>query len=586
MRLRQKLLLTIGLLLASLVLILYVTSRGILLGSFAELETRTMHQNMQRVLNVLEVEQEALVLLASRWAWWDETYAFLQGEQPAFETTHLTPESFASLRLNAILLADSDGEIVYQAGYDLYLQAPADVPDALLTLAEDPPASADPVIQSGYLALPDGPMLVLVAPVLNDNRDLPAAGTMIWGRRLNTQEIQRLSQITRLPITISRYDAPEAGMQPPLPAPGQDNITSTLLDETRIASYAALQDLGRQPSLLLQIIQPRDLYSRGQSVLMAMLAAILAFSLLTILGSSLLLNWAVLRRLLRLTDEVEAISHSSDITSRVSVDGQDEIASLSARVNDMLGSLQKSQEALAEAQAHLAHSARLAAAGEVAAGVAHQINNPLTTIIAEIHLLTSLYTLDDDMLASVEAIREAAYRAGTIVEQMLDLARSVPFEMEQTDINASIQSAIALVKAQVEPHVSRLAIELAPDLPLIKASGKHLEDVVWINLLLNARDALRNNPDGRITVRTSYDPIDDMVDIIIEDNGEGIRAEDLPHIFTPFFTTKSYGTGLGLAICHDVVQRHNGIIRVKSEVGKGATFIVRLPATQAGTRGP
>ncbi len=583
MRLRQKLLITIGLLLTSLILVLYLAARGILLENFAELETRTMNQNMQRVLNVLNVEQDALALLASRWAWWDETYAFLQGEQPTFESTHLTPETFASLRLNVMVLLDAEGGIVYQGGYDLYLETAADVPAVLLDLRAAQVASEQPAIRSGYLALPEGPILVLIAPVLDGSRELPAAGTLIWGRYLGSQEVQRLSRITRLPITVDRYDslpaAPDlAAVQAALESGSP--IASVLLDETRIASYATLQDPQGQPSLLLHIVQPRDLYSRGQSIVLTTLAVIVAFSLLTIIGSSLLLNWAVLRRLLRLTGEVEAISASSDITSRVSVEGRDEIAALAERVNAMLASLQKSQEALAEAQAQLAHSARLAAAGEVAAGVAHQINNPLTTIIAEIHLLTSLHALDEEMLASVDAIREAAYRAGAIVEQMLDLARSVPFEMEETDINASVQNAIALVKAQVEPYVSRLAMELAPDLPPVKASGKHLEDVVWINLLLNARDALRETPGGQITVRTAYNTADNVVEISVEDNGEGIKTEDLPHIFTPFFTTKSYGTGLGLAICHDVVQRHGGIISVTSAAGMGATFTVRLPVKQ------
>ena len=532
---------------------------------------------------MLNVEQDTLTLLASRWAWTDEAYAFARAENPEFAETNLSAETFASLRLNTIIIQAMGGETLYSAGYDLYLETPAPVPAALLTLPSAAP-DTEPAITSGYVMLPEGPMLVIIAPILNAARDPEPAGTLIWGRFLNAQEVQRLSSITRLPITLTAYAAHPVSEDLRTARATLANgtpIASQIVDETRIASYASLPDLAGQPSLLLQIIQPRDLYSRGQSVVLANLAVILAFSLLTIVGSTLLLNWAVLKRLLGLTTEVEAISQSSDITRRVSVEGEDEIASLAHSVNDMLSSLQKSQEALAEAQEQLAHSARLAAAGEVAAGVAHQINNPLTTIIAELHLMTSLNELDDNVMSSVDAIREAAYRAGTIVQQMLDLARSVPFEMDQTDINDSVQNAIALVKAQVEPYVTRLAIELAPDLPPIKASGKHLEDVVWINLLLNARDAVRSTSGGRITVCTAYHATDDMVEVTITDNGEGIKAEDLPNIFTPFFTTKSYGTGLGLAICHDVVQRHGGIIRVKSEVGQGATFTVRLPVKRS-----
>lgn len=578
MRLRHKLLLTVGVLLLSLLVLLYVTSQTILLNSFAELETRSVTQNMQRVINVLNVEQESLELLAAKWAWWDEAYAFVQGNNDTFQHANLKPETFASLRVNAILLYDAAGELVYSGGYDIYLDTETAVPAELLNFPAA--TTGEAIIQSGYIALPEGPMLVVVAPILNDARDAPTAGTMIWGRLLNTVEIQRLAQITRLPIDVTRLNTPQLDedLRAAQAAISDNNpIYSEVLTSTQIGSYATLNDTEGQPTLVLRIIQPRDIYGRGQSVVTSNLVVVLAFSLITLLGGTAVLNWAVINRLLRLTDEVEAISHSGDVTGRVTVDGRDEIATLAGGVNNMLTSLENSQQKLAQAQEQLTRSARLASAGEVAAGVAHQINNPLTTIIAEIHLLTQLHKLEPEVQESVDAIQDAAYRAGNIVQQMLDLARSVPFELHEIDINTSVQNALTLVKAQVEPHVTRLAIELSPDLPLIKASGKHLEDVVWINLLINARDAIRNTPEGEIAVRTSFSKTDTMVEIAIEDNGDGIQPEDMPHIFTPFFTTKADGTGLGLAICHDVVQRHGGTIQVKSKPGEGTTFIVRLP---------
>lgn len=582
MRLRQKLLIIIGVLLLSMIVVLYATSETILLGSFVALETNSVTQNMQRVVNVLNVEREALELLTSGWAWWDDTYAFIQHQNSDFRTTYLQPETFASLRVNAILLYDTVGELVYAGGYDLYLSTETEVPTSLqdTALLDIALSNGEAGIRSGYVALPEGPMLIVIAPVYNDRGDAPPAGTMIWGRFLNTVEIQRLAQITRLPIDITQLDSSQLEADQQLARTAitpETPIYSQTLDDNRVGSYATLNAPDGQPTLLLRIIQSRDIYGRGQSVVEANLVVVLAFSILSVLIGTALLDRAVINRLLRLTDEVDAISQSSDVTARVTIDGHDEIASLASGVNTMLGSLGKSQHDLAQAQEQLVRSARLAAAGEIAAGVAHQINNPLTTIIAETHLLTSLYDLDPDVLESVEAISEAANRAGDIVQQMLDLARSIPFEMHQIDVNTSVQSALMLVKAQVEPYVNRLAIELSPDIPPIKASGRHLEDVVWINLLLNARDAVRNTPEGEITVRTRFVKTDTMVEITIADNGVGIEPEEVPLIFTPFFTTKSYGTGLGLAICLDVVQRHGGTINVESKPNKGATFTVRLP---------
>ncbi|GAB4573826.1 MAG: hypothetical protein Kow0077_17430 [Anaerolineae bacterium] len=586
MTLRRKILIIITLVLLCLILALYITSRTILLSSFAELETRTATQNMQRVLNVIQVEEETLALLASRWAWWNDTYDFVRDQSPAYRQTNLREETFASLRLNAWVLFDTEGTPVYTAGFDLQHNTSIPVPSALLDYAAlAHPAEEPPTVRRGVLSLPEGLMLVVSAPVLDDHRSLPPAGLMVWGRYLNTAEVQRLSRITRLPIEVIPFFAlnpPEdiaAVRQSLLESP---QILSRILDESQIASYAVLDDGNGTPTMLIRIVQPRALFSRGQSVMLANLAVVLGFTLLAVLGSVFLFNRLVLARLLHLKDEIERISQQSDISARIEIGGQDEVAVVADSVNEMLDSLERAQRALATAQEQLARSARLAAAGEVAAGVAHQINNPLTTIIAEIHLLTSQHTLDESMMESVDAIREAAFRAGAIVEQMLDLARSVPFEMTDIDVNASLQNAILLVKAQVEPYVTRLAIELDPELPPIQASGKHLEDVVWINLLLNARDAVRSRPDGQILIRSAYLPERDMVQITIQDNGEGIAPENLPHIFTPFFTTKPQGTGLGLAICHDVVERHGGIIEVESAPGKGTTFNVLLPVKPPG----
>ncbi len=586
MTLRRKVALIFGLVLISLLVLMYGTARAILLDSFVELETRTMTQNMQRTLNVLQVEQDSLALLAARWAWWDDTYAFIQNRSAAYRLANLQPEVFANLRIDAMALLDPAGEIVYAGGYDLYQGVAADFPAALLAAVDSAPAGAAsaPTVRSGYVVLPEGPWLVLVAPVLDTARAAPAQGTLIWGRQLNAQELQRLARITRLPVEIEPVTRPQLAADLQLARAtlsAAAPILSRALDGSRIASYASLPDLAGAPSLLVRIIQPRDIYSRGESVVLLNLAVVAGVSVLAILGGSALFNREVLSRLLRLRDEVLAIGRSSDVSARVSVVGEDEVATVAGSVNAMLGSLEKAQDALGEAKEQLAWSARLAAAGEVAAGVAHQINNPLTTIIAELHLLKSQHTLEPDVLESVDAIGEAAYRAGTIVQQMLDLARSVPLDMLEIDVNQSVQNAIALVKAQVEPFVTRLAIALEPDLPPIKASGKHLEDVVWINLLLNARDAIRSTPNGEITVRTRFLADENQVEVSVRDNGEGITPENMTRIFSPFFTTKSYGTGLGLAICHDVIVRHHGTISVESAPGVGTTFSVRLPVTGA-----
>jgi len=588
MTLRRKVVLIIGLLFLGLMLVLYATAQTILLNNFVALEESASRQNMQRVLNALADSFNTLRPLAADQAWRAEIADLL-----AAGDGEISGDLFAARDLSVIVLADADGQALYAGGYDRYTRQPAEAPRALLeylriddTLLAD--SSEDP-LQTGYLMLPEGPLLVLAAPVPAEDGSLPPVGTLIWGRYLDSLEIQRLAEITRLPIRLQPYYDPRlpdryVAVRDLLSAGAP--IVTRALDEHRIASYALLEDVHGNPIVILEVEQTRDIYRQGQSVILAQAGIILIFGLLATLGSLFLLDREVLGRLLRLTNRIREIGHRGDVSTRVAVEGRDELAELATSINAMLGSLEQSQAELAQAQEQLARSARLAAAGEIAAGVAHQINNPLTSIVAEVHLLLNRQDLDDDLREGVQAIKEATYRAGSIVEQMLNLTRSVPLDMVEIDVNASVENAITLVKAQVEPYVSRLVIELAPDLPPITASGRHLEDVVWINLLLNARDAVRDTPSGQIRVRTAYNRAERMVEVTIEDNGTGISPEDLPHIFTPFFTTKPHGTGLGLAICHDVVQRHGGIMKVESRLGAGTRFTVKLPVSAPAGREP
>jgi signal transduction histidine kinase len=243
----------------------------------------------------------------------------------------------------------------------------------------------------------------------------------------------------------------------------------------------------------------------------------------------------------------------------------------------VVSELEESRTNLSEAHARLARAAQLQVAGEIATGIAHQVNNPLTTIIAESYLLAKYLPPGSKHFESVSAIREAAYRAGTVIQRLVDFARARPFSLAPVDVNQSISSATSLLREQIEPHIARLVLDLAADLPPVQGSEKHLQDV-WLKLLLNARDAMDKPGAGEISLTTSYDRTADLVQVIIHDNGHGIPAEQLDRIFKPFYTTKDKGTGLGLSICKDVIAKHRGAIRVESTLHEGTTVLVSLPA--------
>ena len=227
----------------------------------------------------------------------------------------------------------------------------------------------------------------------------------------------------------------------------------------------------------------------------------------------------------------------------------------------------------------LIQSEKLAAVGQLAAGVAHEINNPLAAIIANAQLLERDLPVDADTIESLALIEEAGQRASLVVRGLLDFAHRDTYDFEPTDINKSIQSAVALAQHEIASRGIDLTLELSNDLPIVQASPTHIQEV-WINLIMNALDAI-SSQEGKITLSTTLRNGEVMVSV--SDNGSGIPAERLGKVFDPFYTTKpvSRGTGLGLSIAQRIVNQHGGSISVESQEGVGTTFYVFLPLNEA-----
>ena len=227
-------------------------------------------------------------------------------------------------------------------------------------------------------------------------------------------------------------------------------------------------------------------------------------------------------------------------------------------------------------QASLAQSEKLAAVGQLAAGVAHEINNPLTTILANAQLLQrKLPTQDKDLQEMVGSIIQASDRASQAVRDLLNFARRERYDLAPTEINETIQRTLSLVGHELGSRSISLKFDPAPDLPAVMTSVDHLQGV-WLNLLINAIDAIDPGP-GTIHIKTGQ--IDDTIQVSVIDNGMGIPPERISRIFEPFYTTKDpgRGTGLGLSVCHQIVTRHGGQILVTSQPDEGTAITVSLP---------
>ena len=231
----------------------------------------------------------------------------------------------------------------------------------------------------------------------------------------------------------------------------------------------------------------------------------------------------------------------------------------------------------------LLQAQKMAAIGQLSAGVAHEINNPLAIIRQEAQWMQTL--LQTDHFRGVEEVKEVYDSLREIIQQvdrckeithnLLDFARKRQPVIQGVAVNKLIEDMAALVAKEAWQKGIKIINHLAPDLPRVYSDAPQLRQVI-LNLLNNATDAVQRN--GEVTVTTSLAG-KDAVEIIVSDTGPGIPPEDLTRIFDPFFTTKppGQGTGLGLSICHGIILRLGGRIAVASTVGQGAEFTITLP---------
>jgi two-component system NtrC family sensor kinase len=220
---------------------------------------------------------------------------------------------------------------------------------------------------------------------------------------------------------------------------------------------------------------------------------------------------------------------------------------------------------------------KLAALGELVGGVAHEVNTPLTSILAFGQILQASRTGDEQSRKAVNTIVNEARRAARIVGKFLTFARQQPTEKMRTDLNQVLLDTVELRRYPLRMQQIALELELTDELPPTWADPFQLQQV-FINLLNNAEQALASATGPRTIVVRSGMRHDELV-ISVTDSGAGIAPEHLPHIFNPFYTTKArgVGTGLGLSISFGIVRDHGGVVRVHSEPGQGASFEVSLP---------
>ncbi|MBA7527721.1 Adaptive-response sensory-kinase SasA [subsurface metagenome] len=294
-------------------------------------------------------------------------------------------------------------------------------------------------------------------------------------------------------------------------------------------------------------------------------------------GVTLVLANSIVKPVSRLTTASRHIA-DGDFSYKLDIKSNDEIGELGNIFNFMVRSIRERDTKIKEfAQAKMAEAERLAMIGQLAAGVAHEINNPLTGIILYCDIVLKSMPEDDVKRKNLEKINHEAMRCKSIVKGLLDFARHKKPETKEASVNQTLETTLSLVKNQPLFHNINLKNDLDQSLPLIKIDAGQIQQV-FMNIIMNAVEAMDGK--GDLSIKSQLSEDEKYIEISFTDTGPGIKSEYLKRIFEPFFTTKDAshgGVGIGLAISYRIIRNHNGRVDVTSEMRKGTTFTIKLP---------
>jgi C4-dicarboxylate-specific signal transduction histidine kinase len=240
------------------------------------------------------------------------------------------------------------------------------------------------------------------------------------------------------------------------------------------------------------------------------------------------------------------------------------------------------QRTLADQRERIFQAEKMSALGELLAGVAHELNNPLSVVVGHALMMRDEAT-DPNILRRIRKISDSAERCARIVKSFLAMARQQPVRLAPVDLHEALETAIDALENGATGLTSKIVVDLPSTLPRILADADQMSQI-FINLISNADQAIKDSGIGELVrVSARYDAGSKMVDVRVSDEGPGIPLEIRSRIFDPLFTTKEVGkgTGIGLAFCHRIVSSHGGQIYLEPDSGQGTTFVVRLPATHS-----
>lgn len=561
-----------------------IAALGILVGLVAGISAFSSHarietieddralEELDRVSRQLDNSIGDLGGTNADWAWWDDSYTFLQDGNQEFVDNNLYAEAFTPIGIDLFAYIDTDGNVISDAWYtDDGEQA---VPEGLLDYArpggEFADFASDTAAAPGGIVNVDGSVfLATVRAVIRSDFSGVPTGTLLMARAINADFAAELATLTGLDLQLTGCEAGVCGEQSSRP----------LISKTaeQISATGNINANDGTPALHLRIDGPRTMYRQSVEGIQTVLLAMLAVGALAVVFTIAGLRGLVVRPLENLGVTVADVGRTNNMSIRADVDRHDEIGVLASDLNVMLSRLERSQNELVAAKQQIEGAS--AAKSKFLARVSHEVRTPLNGVLAYAQLL-QLDDLDSESGESVDQIIVAARHITDLVDEFLDIARieagTIPLSIDVVDPLALANEVIALTQPVAAENETSVTIARA-ETTAVLADPLRLRQVL-LNLVSNAIKYGGTTRPIEVTCTIHGD----RTHIVVRDYGPGIAPDQLHRLFVPFDRldadggTKS-GTGLGLSVTKQLVELMDGNIEAESELGSGSAFIISLP---------
>ncbi|HMK48172.1 MAG TPA: CHASE4 domain-containing protein, partial [Methanocella sp.] len=360
MKLLNKTLIIIFLVLIAMITLMYLATQAILINSYSTIEHQDMESNIGNAMVTLNYDLSTIDTIAVDYAYWDDTYRFIDEsnitDQDPYITSNLIGMTFEMQKLNLIVYLNSDDRVVIARAYDLENNSFTPIPDGVLELSKpnNPLSrSASDDGTHGIVMVEGKPMLVSAYPIKNSDGDSPSKGTLIMGRYLDDSEIKSIEKISGRSMDVLPYDSdslPSDFKQARTALQGNSSVYVLPINDSSIYGYTAIDDLYGQPAIILRVDKPRTIYMQGQKSMFYYMLSILLMSLAISSVMFALLEKMVISRISRLSDTVRRVSGKDGWSIRVDEHGGDEVALLAGTINRTLDELGISQQLLFESE--------------------------------------------------------------------------------------------------------------------------------------------------------------------------------------------------------------------------------------------